>query len=100
MLQQKKAAWAGCTYVHRHGAWAFLSHYLMWGFPRSCLPRVARRGAARGSAKQGLGEGALCLSPSLFKPLFIANCDISPCYVGAMHSCKAPLWVDVWIWII
>ena len=27
------------------------------GFPRSCLPRVARRGAVRGSAIEGLDMG-------------------------------------------
>ena len=43
-------------------------------------------------------RGALCLSSSLFKPLqrrytvHIANRDINPGYVGAMHCCKAPLW--------
>ena len=31
-------------------------------FPCFCFSRVTRRGAARGSAIQGLGKGALCLS--------------------------------------
>ena len=34
-----------------------LSFSVAFFFPRSCLPRAARRGAARGSAIQGLGKG-------------------------------------------
>ena len=48
---------------------------------------------------QCLGKGTLCLSSSLFGPLqrrytvHITNHDMNPGYVGAMHCCKAPLWV-------
>jgi len=44
-------------------------------------------------------RGALCLSSSLFEPLqdsftvYTTNCDINQGYVGAMHCCKALLWV-------
>ena len=44
-------------------------------------------------------RGALCLSFPLSKRLqrrhtvHIKNRDINPSYVGAMHCCKAPLWV-------
>ena len=48
--------------ARRIRAYAYPPYYLFWEFPRSCLPRVERRGAALGSAIQGPGKrGALSL---------------------------------------
>jgi len=51
-----------------------LSHSRLRRFPRSCLPRIARRGAARGSAiqdlvKVGALSRSLCSGKSLFRSL-------------------------------
>ena len=59
--------------------------------PRSCLPRAARRGAARGSAMQGLGKGGALSLVLIVQATaeevnrVIANRDLNPGYVGAMH---------------
>jgi len=96
VLHQKGAAWAECTCAGARigippsfvdvGALSFLS------------PRAARRGAARGSAMEDLGKGALHLSPPLLKPLqrrctmYTSNSKTNPNYVGgAMYFCEAPL---------
>ena len=44
-------------------ALAYLPYSPFWGLPRSCFPRVARWGAARGSAIQGLDGFSLVSTP-------------------------------------
>jgi hypothetical protein len=84
------------------GALAFLSYSPLRGFPRSCLLRAARRGAACGSAIQGLGKGgalSLVLTAKATTEEMhrvFSNRDINPGCVGAMHCYKAPLWSRRW----
>ena len=60
---------------------------LFWGFPRSCLPRLARRGAARGSAIQGLGKGGALSLVLIVQATAeeVHGVIVNPGYVEAMH---------------
>ena len=55
---------------------------------------------------QGFGNGALCLSSSLFKPLNggyivrIVKRDMNPGNVGAMYAPKPHCGVRVFIWVL